>query len=196
MNRNDVILGIVAAVLVGFSLVVAILLPRRDVAFPGRHLRLLLVVSGLLIVGMLTAVEVLGEGHHFAVEGGSGGSPTGEAPTASTPTTTAETPTETGGGGPAGNPDAGKEVFTAAAQPSCSGCHTLSAAGASGQVGPNLDAVLKGKSADFIRQSIVDPDAEIAPGYQAGIMPSVYGDQLSETQLADLVAFLVQSTKG
>jgi mono/diheme cytochrome c family protein len=42
----------------------------------------------------------------------------------------------------------------------------------------------------------VDPDAEIASGFTAGIMPAVYGDQLDEQQLADLVAFLEQSVNG
>ena len=62
--------------------------------------------------------------------------------------------------------------------------------------GPNLDDVLKGKSAQFIHESVVDPDAEIASGFTAGVMPAVYGDQLSEQELADLVAFLVQSTSS
>jgi cytochrome c oxidase subunit 2 len=194
VNRNDVILTIVAAVLVGFALIVSLVLPKRNPGFPGRHLGLFVLVSALLVLSMLTAVEVFGESHHFAAEGASGGSPTEQAPTVSTPTTTAETPTETSGGGPSGNPNAGKQVFTATAQPPCASCHTLSAAGATGQVGPDLDKVLKGKSADFIHQSIVDPDAEIAAGFSAGIMPKVYGDQLSEQQLGDLVAFLVQAT--
>jgi len=54
--------------------------------------------------------------------------------------------------------------------------------------------VLKGKDAAFIRESIVDPDAEIASGFTAGIMPDVYEDQLDDQQLADLVAFLQQAT--
>lgn len=196
MNRNDVILGIAAAVLVGFALVVSLVIPRRNPGFPGRHLKLVVLIAALLIVGMLTAVAVLGESHHFAAAGESGATSEPTAATTTTTTTTAPTaPTETGGGGgPTGNPDAGKQIFTATAQPPCSGCHTLSAAGATGQVGPNLDDVLKGKSADFIHQSIIDPNAVIASGFTAGVMPQTYGDQLSEQQLADLVAFLVQAT--
>ena len=38
-------------------------------------------------------------------------------------------------GSTAGDPGAGKAIFTA----SCGSCHTLSDAGTSGQVGPNLD---------------------------------------------------------
>jgi mono/diheme cytochrome c family protein len=61
-------------------------------------------------------------------------------------------------------------------------------------VGPNLDDALKGKDTDFIHESIVDPNAEVASGFGAGVMPDVYGEQLSDEQLADLVAFLQQAT--
>ncbi|HEY3069063.1 MAG TPA: cytochrome c [Gaiellaceae bacterium] len=187
MTRNDVILGIVAAVLIAFSLFVALVVPRRDPGFPGRNLRLFVVVAVLLIVGMLTAVEVFGESHHFAAAGESAPAETGAG---TTPTTTG------GGGGPSGNPAAGKQIFTTTAQPACETCHTLAEAGATGTVGPNLDDVLKGKDAAFIHESIVDPNAQIASGYQAGIMPQTFGQQLNDQQLADLVAFLVQATKG
>jgi mono/diheme cytochrome c family protein len=193
VNRNDVILGIVAAVLVGFSLFVSIIVPRRRPDFPGRSLRVFVLVSALLVVGMLTAVAVLGESHHFESEGGESGEVTNQPPTATT------TPTGTGtetGQQPAGDPAAGKEIFTTTAQPPCSTCHTLKEAGATQTIGPNLDEVLKGKDAAFIHESIVDPKAEVATGYQPGIMPDTYGEQLDEQQLADLVAFLVQATKG
>jgi mono/diheme cytochrome c family protein len=192
VTRNDVILGIVAAVLVVYSLVVALVIPKRDPGFPGRNLRLFIVVSALLILAMLTAVEVLGESHHFAAAGETTPGETNVAPTVGTTTGTA--PTETGGG-QTGDPAAGKQIFTATAQPPCASCHTLKEAGATGTVGPKLDHVLKGKDANFIHESIVDPNAQIAQGFQAGIMPEVYDQQLNDKQLADLVAFLVQATK-
>jgi mono/diheme cytochrome c family protein len=197
VNRNDVILGIVAAVLVGFSLFVSIVVPRRRPDFPGRSLRVFVLVSALLVVGMLTAVAVLGESHHFESEGGESGEMTNQPPTATTTPTETGTGTGTGTGQqPAGDPAAGKEIFTTTAQPPCSSCHTLKEAGATQTIGPNLDEVLKGKDAAFIHESIVDPKAEVATGYQPGIMPDTYGEQLDEQQLADLVAFLVQATKG
>jgi cytochrome c oxidase subunit II len=103
-------------------------------------------------------------------------------------------PTETGGGATTiepGDAKTGKEVFTTAAQPACGSCHTYEAAGTTAAVGPDLDEVLTGKNAAFILESIVNPDAEIAQGFAAGIMPKDYGDKLSEKQLADLVAFLL-----
>jgi mono/diheme cytochrome c family protein len=193
VTRNDVILGIFAAVLVVYSLVVALVIPKRDPSFPGRHLRLFVLVSALLILAMLTAVEVLGESHHFAAAGESVPGETNVAPTVGT--TTGAAPTETGGG-PTGDPAAGKQIFTTTAQPPCASCHTLKEAGATGTVGPNLDDVLKSKDANFIHESIVSPNAQIASGFTAGIMPEVYAQQLNDQQLADVVAFLVQATKS
>jgi cytochrome c oxidase subunit 2 len=89
----------------------------------------------------------------------------------------------------AGDPAAGKEIFTTTAQPPCSSCHTYGPAGSTATVGPNLDTVLKGKDAQFILESIVDPSAEVAAGFQ-DIMPKDYGTKLDQKQLADLVAFL------
>lgn len=76
----------------------------------------------------------------------------------------------------------------------CSGCHRLSDAGASGQLGPDLDAVLPGQSAAAIRESIVDPNAKGTPGFPSGRMPSFAGD-LSAQQLNDLVDYLVAVTR-
>jgi mono/diheme cytochrome c family protein len=168
-------------------------LPRRNPNFPGRHVGALVLVAALLIIAMLTAVEVLGESHHIETAAESGATETQPAPTGSTPAETA--PTETSGG-PAGDPAAGKQIFTTAAQPPCASCHTLAEANASGTVGPDLDQVLKGKDPAFVHESIVDPDAEVASGFTAGVMPAVYADQLDDQQLADLVAFLEQSVNG
>jgi cytochrome c oxidase subunit 2 len=86
-----------------------------------------------------------------------------------------------------GDPAAGKQVFDAQG---CGSCHAFEPAGSTGNVGPNLSEALKDKDAAFIQQSIVDPNAVIAEGFQPNIMPQTYGSQLSDKQLADLVAFL------
>jgi mono/diheme cytochrome c family protein len=85
------------------------------------------------------------------------------------------------------NPVAGKKVFLSNG---CGSCHTFKPAGATGKVGPDLDTALKGKDAEFIKTSITDPNAEIAPGFQPNIMPQNYGSQLTSQQINDLVAFL------
>jgi mono/diheme cytochrome c family protein len=186
VTRNEIILGVVAFVLVVFSLVVALVVPRRDPGFPGKNLRLFVVVAVLLVAGMLTAVEVFG-GEHEAREGEGGEQTMTE--TGATDTGRTET------GAPEGDPAAGEQVFTSVAQPPCGSCHTLQAAGATQTLGPNLDDVLTGKDAQFISESIVNPDAEVAQGFSADLMPDTYGEQLSDDELANLVAFLVQSTQ-
>ncbi len=91
-----------------------------------------------------------------------------------------------------GDPAAGKEVYSAA-NPACGSCHTFSPAGSSAEVGPNLDESLAGTDKQQVLEAIVNPDAEIAEGYQPGIMPKTYGEELDDKQLADLVAFLTES---
>ena len=112
-------------------------------------------------------------------------SPTGEVQGQPPPTTTAQTTTGTTAA--KGDAAAGKKVF---ADNGCASCHTFAPAGASGTVGPDLGEALKGKSPDFIQESIVDPNAEVASGFQPGIMPPTYGTDLTAKQIADLVAFL------
>ena len=86
-----------------------------------------------------------------------------------------------------GDPVAGKSVYNGNG---CGGCHAFTPAGSKRAIGPNLDETLKGKDAAYVEESIANPDAEIASGYQAGLMPKDYGSQLTPKQLADLVAFL------
>lgn len=86
-----------------------------------------------------------------------------------------------------GDPAAGKTVFNGTG---CGSCHTFAPAGSKGAVGPNLDEALQGKDAEFIRESIVEPNKEIASGFQPNLMPPDYGSQLKSQQIADLVAFL------
>jgi cytochrome c oxidase subunit II len=83
----------------------------------------------------------------------------------------------------------GKTLFTQ----QCGTCHALADAGTTAEVGPNLDNVLNGKSAQFIRESIVDPNKEIAPGFQPNVMPATFGESLSQQQLDSLVDYLLQT---
>ena len=92
-------------------------------------------------------------------------------------------PPEVEGGG-------GAQVF---ANNGCGGCHTLAAANAGGTVGPDLDEVLPGQPESEIEESIVDPEAKIAEGYPAGVMPQEFGSKLSEEELKELVKFLSEN---
>jgi mono/diheme cytochrome c family protein len=119
------------------------------------------------------------------------------ATTTSMTTTSAATTTSSSSGG---NAAAGKVVFTSA---SCAGCHTFSAAGASGTVGPNLDnAIAKDAKADgnmnldaFIKESITNPDAYHAIGFSGGGMQPDGGGSFTPKQLDDLVAFISANTQ-
>lgn len=76
----------------------------------------------------------------------------------------------------------------------CGNCHILADAETAGEVGPNLDEVLPGQDADFIRESIVDPNAEIAPGFDTpSAMPDNFGEALSEQQLDSLIEYLMET---
>jgi mono/diheme cytochrome c family protein len=90
---------------------------------------------------------------------------------------------------PPGDTEAGGTVFE---EQNCGSCHTYGPAGSQAEVGPNLDESLQGQDTEYIRTAIVAPDAEIAEGFQPGIMPKTYGEDLDDQQIADLVAFLQQ----
>jgi cytochrome c oxidase subunit 2 len=96
-------------------------------------------------------------------------------------------PATPAGGSPAQLAAAGKKIFAAQG---CGGCHTLADAGTSAQVGPVLDKVLKGKDANFIRTSIVKPNAFVEKGFPPNVMPGNYGQTLQKDELDALVAYL------
>ena len=90
------------------------------------------------------------------------------------------------GGGRRGGPP-GRRIFV---ETGCGSCHRLAEAGTNGTTGPNLDETLEGRSESFVRASIVDPDAVVAEGFSRDVMPSDYGDRLSNRDLEALVEYL------
>jgi cytochrome c553 len=185
-------LGLVALVFIAFALVSSFVLPRRNPNFPGRGLAAYLAVATLIFLAMIAAVVV------FAKEGeeeGHAAEVTETAPGDADPTGTGTEPTETGGetetgetetgetetGETEGDAAAGEAVFASAG---CGGCHTLEAAGSSGNVGPNLDES--------------QPDAELVEQRVrngAGAMPAFEG-QLDDQEIASVTAYVVASTSG
>ncbi len=92
-----------------------------------------------------------------------------------------------------GGAASGKNAFVSGG---CGGCHTFKPAGANGKVGPDLDGIgSHPNAAAFIRESIVNPNAEVTPGYQPNVMPQNFEQQLSKAQLDALVQYLVGSKK-
>jgi cytochrome c oxidase subunit 2 len=96
--------------------------------------------------------------------------------------------------GAAGDQNDGATVFTSAG---CGACHTFAPAKTNAQVGPDLDQVDTGgrPPEDFIRESIVDPNADVTPGYQGGVMPATFEKTLTDEQLDALVQYLVEGQK-
>jgi sulfite dehydrogenase len=80
-----------------------------------------------------------------------------------------------------GDPEAGAAVFKSAG---CTGCHTLKAAGSTGNVGPNLDQAKPDLTLIVTR---------VTKGQ--GGMPSFQG-QLSNKQIGDVAAYVYASTHG
>ena len=63
-----------------------------------------------------------------------------------------------------GDAKAGRAIFTEKAEAACLRCHKVKGEG--GDVGPDLGGIGKQKDRAYILQSIVDPSAVIAPGYE------------------------------
>ena len=97
-----------------------------------------------------------------------------------------------------GGETAGKAVY---ANNGCGACHTFRPAGSKAGVGPDLDklpaqASRAGKPLEeFVRESIVRPNAYVEPGFASGLMPQNYGAQLEGDQLDSLVRFLSEGAK-
>ena len=89
----------------------------------------------------------------------------------------------------------GEQIFVAAG---CGSCHTLAKAGTNGTIGPSLEDLASaagdrepGTSAEeYVRQSILDPEAFTVQGFPAGVMPSFKG-RLDDKQVQALVDYLL-----
>jgi mono/diheme cytochrome c family protein len=176
-NEGKIGLGLLAGAFIVFAILSAFWFPRRNPDFPGNRLGLFVLVTTVLFVGTMAGVVIFAKEEEHA----------GEA---------AEThATETGEGEPApeenesgqgegegeGDAAAGEAVFASAG---CGGCHTLEAAGSSGQVGPNLDET--------------KPDHALAVERVTnggGGMPPFEG-QLDDKQIQDVAAYVVASTNS
>lgn len=101
-----------------------------------------------------------------------------------------------GGGGGGGGGDAQPATSTVPASAAaaagagvwesagCGTCHTLEAAGATGEVGPNLD------------ESALDFDFVLNRVEMGGGSMPAFKEQLDEQQLLDVSAYVIESTSG
>jgi mono/diheme cytochrome c family protein len=83
----------------------------------------------------------------------------------------------------------GKNLFTGMG---CVGCHMIDGQG--GAVGPELTNVIS-KGEEYVHESIVQPNAVIAEGYQPNLMPQNFSQRMSEENISDIIAYL-QSVSG
>jgi len=177
-RSHEIVIAAMGAIFIAFALVSSFVLPRRNPNFPNRHVGLYVLATLVLFAAMLTTILV------FGVEEESGNAEASATETSSEPGATTETrPTETtaGGGEATGDAAAGKKVFESAG---CTGCHTLAAAGSSGNVGPNLDQAKPDRALIHLR---------VTKG--KGPMPPFQG-QLTDKQIGDVVEFVYSSTHG
>jgi mono/diheme cytochrome c family protein len=95
-----------------------------------------------------------------------------------------------GGGGAPGIAGGSTDPMTIIRGAGCTGCHKMNGEG--GAIGPDLTHVGSRLSANLIRESILLPDAKTAKGYEKfkGVMPKMFGNQLTAAQLESLVEFL------
>ena len=198
LTQYETLLLVVAGTFIAFALIVALVVPRSRPGFPANRLGLFIGVCVVLFLAQLSAVFLLaekGEADEPVAEG-TATTPTETTPTETTGTETTptettppsetETETETETTAPTevqGDPVAGKEVFLTIASPACAGCHTLSDAGSTGAVGPNLDEA--SPSYDKVVERVTGG---------AGVMPSFQG-KLTDQQIADVAAY-VSSVAG
>jgi mono/diheme cytochrome c family protein len=172
---------VAAAVFIVFALCSSFVFSRMNPNFPGKRIALFIAVCVLLTAAMLGAIIV------FATEPPEAGAKAEER----NPVLSQTTGTETTPSAAAGNATAGKALF---ASQGCNACHTFKPAGSTAKVGPDLDDLAanaqtanRGSVQEYTAESIEDPGAYVVPGYPNGVMPQF---QLSDKQVADLVAFL------
>ena len=104
---------------------------------------------------------------------------------------------EAGGGSGA---EAGKELFAQAVvgtESGCITCHSLtpdevivgpSMAGIGSRAGSRVPGL---SAEEYLRESILDPNAYLVEGFDPDTMPQVWGDILSEEQIDSLIAYLM-----
>ena len=90
----------------------------------------------------------------------------------------------------AGDVARGLKIFKTHAIANCARCHAVNGEG--GPIGPALDGIATRKQEDYILESLVDPGAAIAEGFQGQVSPMPpMGVLLTKQELADVMAYLM-----
>ncbi|HWK30070.1 MAG TPA: c-type cytochrome [Solirubrobacter sp.] len=93
---------------------------------------------------------------------------------------------------PAPHRDRGAEVF---AEQGCGGCHAFKPANADSVMAPDLVRALRGRTRDYVLESIVLPDAQVAQGWSPGMMPGDFGHRIAPDDLQALATFLLRGAR-
>ncbi len=92
---------------------------------------------------------------------------------------------------PEGDPARGKEIFMSHQIAACIRCHKVEGQG-EGVIGPPLDGIASRKSEAYLLESLTDPGATIAEGFQIEVSPMPpMGVLLKPQELADVMAYLM-----
>jgi len=70
----------------------------------------------------------------------------------------------------------------------CGACHKIGAE--VGELGPDLTKIGATRDKDYLRRALLAPNADIAEGYDADMMPAGLGEQLYAKELEMLVDYL------
>ncbi len=93
---------------------------------------------------------------------------------------------------PAASEGEPREPFTAVedalAEFACGACHKVGEE--EGDLGPDLTRIGALRDKDYLRRAILDPNAEVAEGFEPELMPEDYGEQLYAVELEMLVDYL------
>ncbi len=133
--------------------------------------------------------------------------PTAPPPQTSTAPTATPPPTATPAATATPRPIDGETAEEIILNAGCSVCHQIGALGEAGKVGPDLSDIGRAAgqrrpglaAADYIRQSILEPNVYLAPhcpnsACLPNIMPQDYGHRLTAVQIETLVTFLLAQT--
>ena len=159
-------LALAAAAFVVFALVCAMLVPRYRPNFPAGHMGWFIAACVFFTVGMMVTIFFVAKESEHEAGAETQATETGPAEPAPPPA-----PTETGA---AGSEPAGKVIFTT----NCASCHTLADAGATGTVGPDLDALKPAQ--DVVAEQVTNG---------GGAMPA-FGGTLTEEQITEVAAYV------
>ncbi len=69
----------------------------------------------------------------------------------------------------------------------CDACHMINNEG--GEVGPDLSKIGAGHDRAYLRRAIIDPNADIAEGFEADLMPEDMGEQMYASEVEVLLDY-------